>query len=568
MKKEMVYHKMLTTQTPLPEIPWNIYPRPMLKRDSFLCLNGEWSFRVVEKDGQTLYDGKITVPFAPESVLSSIDKVFTESSTRIYETNFALSPNFQKDRVILHFGAVDQYAKVYINDIEVCSHTGGYTPFCVDITERLKVENILRVEVQDHLSSLILPYGKQTAKRGGMWYTPVSGIWQTVWLESVHRDYVKELTYEVDGNRVKILSKGVDKADICVQMIDGKLNATMENGVAEITIPSPRLWSPEDPYLYHYTLKYKDDEVSSYFAIRTLTIQPVKGIKRLCLNGKPVFLHALLDQGYWSDGLFTPHSPEMITEELEKVKKLGFNTLRKHIKIEPQFFYSECDRLGIIVMQDMINNGKYSFLRDTALPTIGLIRKNDKRLHKNEKTRQAFISTMTETVKILKNHPSICYWTIFNEGWGQFDSDNAYNLLKSLDSTRFIDSTSGWFINKLSDVDSRHVYFRKVKLSPKDKPLVLSEFGGYAYAVKDHVFNTQKVYGYGKCTSREEYVERVRNLYLDEIIPLIEKGLCGAVYTQVSDIEDEINGIFTYDRAIDKLLPEEFIDISEKVKKT
>ena len=247
------------------------------------------------------------------------------------------------------------------------------------------------------------------------------------------------------------------------------------------------------------------------------------------------------------------------------MKALGFNMLRKHIKVEPEQFYYDCDRLGMVVFQDMVNNGDYSFFRDTALPTVGLLRRNDRRLHKDVRSRRAFEDGMCRTVRQLYNHPSICYWTIFNEGWGQFCADEMYQLLRTLDSSRFIDSTSGWFLARETDVDSRHIYFRKVKLKSSDKPLVLSEFGGYSYKPEGHVFNTEQTYGYGKCATREDFVAAIRRLYTDEVLPLVGKGLCAAVYTQVSDIEDETNGLLTYDRRVAKLLPEEFLDISERL---
>lgn len=564
MTDEKGFCKMLTREgKALEEIPWNTYPRPMMKRDSYFCLNGKWEFGVRMGNEPDRYDREILVPFAPESLLSGIDRVFPEEATLLYRRSFSLPHGFKRDRVLLHFGAVDQVAEVYLNDRLVTAHTGGYTPFSVDITEDLREENVLKVEVTDRLSERVLPYGKQCGKRGGMWYTPVSGIWQTVWLESVPTTYIKHVDASPVGSFVKITIDGVNEAAVTVVAPDGEKTVLVtKNGVAELALEKPFLWTPESPYLYRYTVETGEDKVESYFAVRTLTIEEVNGVKRLCLNGSPYFFHGLLDQGYFSDGIFTPASPAVYTREIERVKALGFNTLRKHIKLEPQIFYAECDRLGMIVWQDMVNNGKYDFLRDTALPTLGLVRKSDKRSHKNAAQRKAFLDALEETVKLLRGHPCICYWTIFNEGWGQFDSDGAYKKLKALDDTRFIDSTSGWFRAGASDVDSRHIYFRKVKVKPSDKPVVISEFGGYTYSVKGHVFNTTKSYGYGECKTREAFVEKIRSLYLDELVPAVKNGVCGAIYTQVSDVEDEINGIFTYDREAEKLLPEEFAGIS------
>ena len=277
------------------------------------------------------------------------------------------------------------------------------------------------------------------------------------------------------------------------------------------------------------------------------------GIPRLCLNGRPYFLHALLDQGYWSDGIYTPATPDGYEKDILAMKELGFNTLRKHIKVEPEQFYYDCDRLGMLVMQDMVNNGHYSFFRDTALPTVGLKRLNDKHLHRSETTRKAFFDGMKATVSQLRNHPCIVYWTIFNEGWGQFDSQTAYERLKALDSTRFIDTASGWFKGADSDVDSEHIYFKPVKLKYSEKPMVLSEFGGYSYKPEGHVANPVNTYGYRFFKEQADFEAALVKLYEDEISPAVEKGLCGAVYTQVSDVEDETNGLLSYDRRVCKV---------------
>ena len=550
----------------LPEIPWNEYPRPLLKRDSFFCLNGEWDFCVCESENQTpKFNKKIVVPFAPQSILSGVKKLIKDSDICYYQRKFTLPRGFIKERVILHFGAVDQFAEFRVNGILLGSHWGGYDPFSFDITDCLQDENTVTVKVKDELDKHVLPYGKQKHKRGGMWYTPITGIWQTVWLESVPENHITDVSYTVLGNTVKISVKGAENGLVTVKTPDGDIVSELQKNIAEVKLETVKQWSPEDPYLYDFTVKTVTDVISSYFAVRTLEIKEIKGVKRLCLNGKPYFFHGLLDQGYWSDGIFTPATPEMFIKDIETVKSLGFNMLRKHIKIEPQLFYYYCDKIGMVVFQDMINNGHYSFFRDTALPTVGLQKMSDKCLHCNKETREAFKKAMLDTVKLLKNHPSICYWTIFNEGWGQFRADDMYELLKSVDDTRFIDSTSGWFRRKKTDVDSRHVYFKKVKLKKSDKPFVLSEFGGYSYKPQGHVFNTEQTYGYAKYENREDFVKAVCDLYKNEILPLVPKGLCATVYTQVSDVEDETNGIMSYDREVLKIEPTEFLDISENL---
>ena len=394
-----------------------------------------------------------------------------------------------------------------------------------------------------------MPYGKQVLKRGGMWYTPVSGIWQTVWLESVSAAYITRLTMKNRGNSVTI---SIEPKLAGKVLVPGVGEFALENGSVTIAPENPRPWSPEDPYLYDFAVETAEDRVESYFAIRSLEIKKVGEHQRLCLNGKPYFFHGLLDQGYWPDGLFTPAAPECYAEDILAMKALGFNMLRKHIKVEADEFYYQCDKLGMVVFQDMINNGDYSFFRDTALPTAGIQRLPDRLLHKDPATRAEFVREMELTVRQLEKHPSICYWTIFNEGWGQFDSDNVCASFRKLDDTRFIDATSGWFRRSDTDVDSRHVYFRKVKLQGKDKPLVLSEFGGYSYKPAGHVFNEEQTYGYGKFEDPGDFAAALTALYEEQILPTVGKGLCATVYTQVSDVEDETNGLLSYDRAVCK----------------
>ena len=542
--------------------PWTVYPRPQMRRESYLNLNGPWDFSVnYEKKGQ------IRVPFCPESTLSCIGEHFDEGSLLCYNRTFRLSEGFNLGRVILHIGAADQRADVFLNGKPVGVHNGGYEAFSFDITPYLQEENNLQICCFDDLTEQSYPYGKQVLpeKRGGMWYTPVSGIWQSVWLESVPEQYIEKLHIENRGYGVKII---IEPALCGTVTVAGLGSYELENGSVTITPEEPNLWSPENPYLYEFIVEAGEDKVDSYFAIRSLEIKKFGKYPRLCLNGKPYFFHGLLDQGYWPDGLFTPAAPECYADDILMMKKLGFNTLRKHIKVEPEEFYYQCDKLGMIVWQDMVNNDDYNFLRDTALPTVGIQTLPDRKLHAGEVSRKRFLEGMEAAVNQLKNHPCICYWTIFNEGWGQFDSDNVYERFKTLDDTRFIDSTSGWFRQKKTDVDSRHVYFRKVKLKGDgEKPLVLSEFGGKTYLCQDHVFNPDKSYGYGGCDSLKQLNEAVAALYLQEVLPCVENGLCAAVYTQVSDVEDEINGLLSYDRKICKLAEEAMLPVADALQK-
>ncbi len=286
---------------------------------------------------------------------------------------------------------------------------------------------------------------------------------------------------------------------------------------------------------------------------------------RLCLNGKPYFFHGVLDQGYWSDGLYTSAVPEAYERDIAAMKDLGFNTLRKHIKIEPERFYYDCDRMGMVVFQDMVNCGEYHYLRDTVLPTLGFLQRNDKELNSDPEARQSFLRAMEETVAHLQNHPCICLWTIFNEGWGQFEADSVCARLRELDGSRFIDSTSGWFQQNNSDVDSLHIYFQKLHLGTQPRPQLLSEFGGWSYKLPEHSFNLQKTYGYRKYADRERFLRDLRALYLNEVLPLVSHGLCGAIYTQLSDVEDETNGFLTFDRRVQKVFHGELSDIAEKL---
>jgi len=540
--------------------PWNIYPRPQMKRENWLNLNGQWQFSV----GKPEFSGKtILVPFCPESQLSGVKEHFPEGTPLWYRRSFTLPENFNRGRLLLHVGAADQIAEVMVNGQHLYRHEGGYEAFNVDITEALQPENEITICCWDDLNDQSFPYGKQVKpeKRGGMWYTPVSGIWQSVWLESVPETYIQKLNIENRGFSVTISTVPALNGFVKVA---GLGDFALENGTVTITPENPHLWSPEDPYIYDFTIAAGEDRIESYFAIRTLEVKKIGNYPRLCLNGKPYFFHGLLDQGYWPEGLLTPPAPESYADDILAMKRLGFNTLRKHIKVEMEEFYYQCDKLGMIVWQDMVNNSDYNFARDTALPTVGLQKLDDRKWHLQPGHREGFFRGAEAMVNQLKNHPSICLWTIFNEAWGQFDSDNVFAWFKTLDDTRFIDTTSGWFRREKSDVDSRHVYFRKVRLKGDGKkPLILSEFGGKTYKAEGHVFNPDKSYGYGGCETLEKLNEAVYKLYLEEVLPCIEKGLCASIYTQVSDVEDEINGIVTYDRKVCKLSRETMVPVAQ-----
>ena len=536
----------------LDENAWNVYPRPQMRRDSYVNLNGLWDFAVSKEEKlPKAYDMQIRVPFCPESALSGLKMEVEPGSYLFYRRKLELPEGWKKGKVLLHVGAADQVARIYVNRIPMEDHEGGYTSFTVDITAQLKEENELVIRVYDDLRDLSFPYGKQSLNRGGMWYTPVSGIWQSVWLECVPFNDIGSLQIEaLDNYGVQIR---IQPAQDGVVIVEGLGEFPMKKGMAVIQPKNPHLWTPEDPYLYNFMVITETDRVDSYFALRSITMGKVKGIPRLLLNGEPYFFHGLLDQGYWPDGIYTPASPDCYREDILAMKKLGFNTLRKHIKVEPEEFYYQCDKLGMIVFQDMVNNSDYSFKRDTVMPTLGIQKLNDKKLHPDEDSRAMFRKTMEETVLQLGNHPCILYWTIFNEGWGQFDSEDAYDSLCALDPARIIDSTSGWFRGKCTDVESLHIYFGPwTKVKKTKKPLVLSEFGGYACPVEGHIFNPDKAYGYKSCKSLEDFRASVEKLYRKKVLPKVKKGLCAAIITQVSDVEDEINGFLTYDRKVCK----------------
>ena len=559
----------------LPAVPWQIYPRPQLVREGWQCLNGDWEFDTKED----CWEETIKVPFCPESRLSGIRRDFTENTVFHYKKYFTVDIPLKNRKILLHFGAVDQVAAVYLNGSCLGVHLGGYLPFTYDVTDHIRTENELIVTATDPLLHT-LPWGKQSLKRGGMWYTPVSGIWQTVWLESVPRTYVKKLTVRTEGRTVSVRAEGIGtgilrwEGPVCRALPSdaseyGGAEAAGEcrlvNGQASFTVEDPRYWSPREPWLYPFTLRSGEDCVRSYFALRSLSIENDSGHERLCLNGEPFFFHGVLDQGYWSDGIYTPAEPAAYEQDIRLMQEFGFNTLRKHIKVEPEQFYYDCDRLGMAVFQDMVNCGDYGYVRDTVIPTVGILWHPDKNLHKEPRVRDAFERYMKETVLHLMNHPCICYWTIFNEGWGQFLSDEMYEKLKAIDDSRFIDSTSGWFAQKKSDVDSRHIYFKDLakSLKQKDRPLVLSEFGGRAYPEAGHCFDPEKIYGIKKYPDRETCLKETLKLYREGVVPAFRRGeLSAAILTQLSDVEEEVNGFITYDRRLRKYDPEDFLPIA------
>lgn len=569
-KKQVKFFKLMTEAGERIENAkevWQEYPRPQLVRENWQCLNGIWQL-----DGNP-----IRVPFVPESVLAGYQGAV--NSTMTYCKEFDMECKQYTGRILLHFGAVDQIAEVYLNGTLLGKHEGGYAPFCYEVTEYIREkDNHLEVKVTDELNK-DYPYGKQCKERGGMWYTPTSGIWQSVWLEQVPQTYIESLRMTPDLNGVHVQVFDANQVNLSaeakIMLHTGEIcTVSLGDGdnyidLSKITTTSgetyiPQLWEPENPYLYRMTVRAGEDEVKTYFALRTVEIKEIGGAKRVCLNGKPIFMHGVLDQGYFCDGIFLPAEEKEYERDILRMKELGLNMLRKHIKIEPECFYYYCDLHGMLVMQDMVSNGYYSFMRDTALPTVGLLRRKDhgKRMRKEQK--RLFEEHMLETQRLLYNHPCIIAYTIFNEGWGQFESDRMYALAKKADPTRLYDATSGWFAQMDNDFDSIHIYFGPRKPKVKHRPVFLSEFGGYSHLVQSHIY-TNKSYGYGACKTREELFKRISARYEELVLPYIKEGLCGSVYTQLSDVEDEINGLYTYDRKVCKVNQTDMLKLADRI---
>ena len=562
------------------------HPCPILKRDSWLSLNGLWDYAVTGADERPeRFDGQILVPFSPEAPLSGVRRTLMPGEYLWYERKVSLPCH--EGRWILHFEKVDQMAVVYINGKEAIRHSGGYLPFSVDITGFLGGrDNVITVSVQDPSDTSFHSRGKQKLNPGGIYYTAQSGIWQTVWLEAVAEDYIENLTFSASLSSVSVeLSKrgGQQRAVLTVHQPTKDfestdedyaspvlLRETIEDSVA-FSVPDPKLWSPSEPWLYPVEVTYGKDSVRSYFAIREIRAES----GALLLNGNPIFLHGVLDQGYWPDGLCTAPSDEALVYDIAQMKKLGFNMFRKHAKIESRRWYYHCDRLGMLVWQDMVNGGSsYPTLLLTYMPTAFCVPGPRKKPGKSARTYPSFLYRITgraskegreefrkeaeETVRVLRGHPSIICWGLFNEGWGQFDTVKLTAMLKSLDPSRLVDSASGWFDCLTGDFKSVHNYFRKQRVVKDQRLNIISEYGGIVCLVSGHAAS-QDAYGYHETGNREEFGEAFLKLLREEVLPLRKQGLAGAVYTQLSDIEEELNGLVTYDRRVVKL-PESVID--------
>ena len=527
------------------------YPRPLLKRDSFLCLN----------DGWKLNGYPINVPFPPEAEESFYD--WPIEGKLEYEKHFTVPQGFYSynDKVIINFGAVDQVCDVYLNDKLLLHHEGGYLPFRIEVQDYLEEKNTLKVIASDELDSFY-PYGKQTKNPKGMWYTPVSGIWQSVWLEAYDKKGIDDLLISTDMDSVKLHIESI--SNTFEISFDG-FNETFNRNDISIRISNPILWSPDHPHLYEMTISTGTDTITSYFALKKFKKRIVNGHPRLFLNNKPFFVNGLLDQGYFPDGIFLPKDIEDYRQDILNMKELGYNCLRKHIKIEPEVFYHECDKLGMVVIQDMVNSGKYSFLVDTILPTIGLS-KFPKPVA-DKKRYEFFLQHAKDTINHLKSHPCILGYTIYNEGWGQQAADQTYDVLKPLDAERFFDTTSGWFAEEKSDFDSYHIYFRnKVLEGTSERMLFLSECGGFIRNIAEHKSDKGSKWGYGSANNEEELTDKIIEMHDKMVIPSIKNGLVALIMTQISDVEGEINGLYTYDRKVCKVNKEKILEANKRLK--
>ena len=558
------------------------YPRPAMRRDSCEILNGPWQYAITQTaEYPAAWQGSILVPYSPEAPASGVGRTLQPGQWLHYHRLFA-PPAGEGGRVLLHFGAVDYACAVQVNGHLAGGHRGGYWPFTLDITDLLNGtgRNSLWVAVQDPTGHGTQARGKQTLKPGGMFYPAQSGIWQTVWLERVPDNYIQTLTVtpDYDARTVTVqvhTAKPGGAVNLWAMVRAGGVTIAEDwgsdeadqDGEVTLNIPEEHFfpWSPDTPFLYDLTVgtnqgeEAEFDTVHSYFALRKWSCAPdAHGVLRFCLNDKPILLNGLLDQGYWPEGLYTPPSDAAVERELSEVKALGFNLLRKHAKIEPQRWYYHCDRLGLIVWQDIVNGGSaYNLWFVTYLTNVlqPLLRRfpDGKAAYSllsraKPASREEYARELADTVQALRCHPCIACWVPFNEGWGQFDAGKAVQALRALDGTRLVDEASGWFDQGGGDVHSLHNYFYPLRIRPQKRTVALSEYGGIAWPMPGHE-PPHKTYGYGTAKDRQELTARYKKLQLKTALPQLEKGLSALVYTQLTDVEDEVNGLFTYDRA-------------------
>lgn len=560
-------------------IPLSEYPRPFLKRASYMSLNGAWDYEIT-KDPLSNFEfkNKVIVPYAVETPLSGVNHLLRPDEFLIYNRLVSLPNGFKKERLLLHFEGVDQICDVYINNKKVGHHVGGYTKFSFDISELVNENNFyISVVCLDNSDTSYYSRGKQSLKRGGILYTTTSGIYKSVWLESVGKEYIKEIRYTPLFDAQCLRLKIIATCDgICRVTINNQEVIANSNQECLIKLEEFHPWKINNPYLYNVKIRFFDDEVTSYFGMRKIELKKGKdGHSRFYLNNELVFLKGILDQGYYYLGNLTPKDYRDYLDEIQSVKSLGFNTLRVHVKTESDLFYYYCDREGILLIQDFINGGEKYSKKVIIMP--GVFRKmKGKKDYKNLKFygrksilgQNNWIKESLEMQKELYNHPSIVIYSIFNEAWGQFHSIENYLRFKNNDPTRFYDTTSGWIDFGKSDFVSTHNYFFKNKIHPDrfglNRPQLLSEYGGFSLLLKDHFFG-RKIFGYRRYNSMLSLSKHYAKLHTKFIIPMIKEGLMGAIYTQLSDVEDEVNGLYTFDREILKIDKETIIYINELI---
>lgn len=573
------------------EIPFPEYPRPQLVREDFTVLNGQWDYAITDSEDDSVsgapeivWQGKILVPYSPEAPLSGVGKILQPGQTLYYRRCFEAAPHEEGWHLLLHFGAVDQVCRIYINGQEAGSHTGGYLPFTVEATPWLQAgANELVVAVKDETDTGFHSRGKQKLEHGGMFYTPQSGIWKTVWMEWAPPVYITgiRLTPLYDDSMI-VVSVAVSDGSRITATAEITDNEQVLNDIqfhtgdrVYIHIPDFHPWSPEDPHLYTLRVQTDDDEVQSYFAMRKFSRErDVHGIPRFMLNGRPYFLSGVLDQGYWPEGLMTPPDDRAMERDIKTMKRLGFNTIRKHVKIESDRWYYHCDRIGMLVWQDMPNGGStYNLNTLCNIPTIfqgsqRMVRDNRYAMFSREdkEGREEYLQELADMINHLYSSPCICTWVPFNEGWGQFDALDVTGKIRKLDRTRLIDHASGWFDQHGGDYYSIHNYLRKLSVRPERRIVALTEYGGYSLLIPGHGSGNDMFF-YPAYESQERITRAWSRLIQRDILPNIAKGLSAAFYTQLSDIENEINGIVTYDREVMKIDPSVIRRMNRKIQR-
>ena len=553
------------------------YPRPIMERDKWQNLNGLWDYAILpmgQQEPQT-FDGKILVPFAVESSLSGVQKELGKGKELWYRRTFMIPSDWKNKNIILHFGAVDWKAEVYLNNIKIGTHTGGYIPFSFDVTPFLTSGNQkLVVKVWDPTSDSSIPRGKQVTNPHGIWYTPVSGIWQTVWLEPVNNKHIVGVTpiADVDNNnlKVKVCTKNTEPSDIVeVKLKDNnKVIASAKGGagqILDIAVPNAKLWSPESPFLYDLDVVIIErgksvDKVSSYAAMRKVSKKrDANGIIRMQLNNKDIFHFGPLDQGWWPDGLYTAPTDEALKYDIVKTKDFGYNMIRKHVKVEPARWYTHCDRLGILVWQDMPNGDQG--------PNWDMHHYFDgKEVTRSIESEQNFRKEWKEIMDYLMPYPSITVWVPFNEAWGQFKTQEITEWTQYYDPSRLVNSASGGnHYLKVGDILDFHKYpSPELMMYDNERIAVVGEYGGIGMPLTGHLWQPDKNWGYVQFKSAKEVTDEYVK-YGQQLLELVKKGISGGVYTQTTDVEGEVNGLITYDRKVIKVEEDRIRKINQEI---